>query len=265
MKSKLLWLMGALLVIALVISGYRMVQLLAEYAQTEAARQEAIDRAVMLADGAQPAAAVKTAGRPEQSAGDTMPSVEMPPISVDFDALHEINPQIVGWLYCADTPINYPVAQADDNTYYLNHLYNGKKGRSGTLFVDCACSADFSDRNTIIYGHHMKSGSMFASIVEYRSQDYYEAHPVMYLLTPAANFRLDVFGGYVAKEGTQRLFSLDEEAQFASYISDIRKLSDFAAAVDVTPRDRIVTLSTCTYEYDGARYRLFAVMRPAGE
>ena len=263
MKKKLRWLLGILLVIALVTSGYRIVQIMAEYAQTEAARQEAIDRAVVLADEALPAAAVNPA-EGLKGAAEAAPPAETPPITVDFGALHESNPEIVGWLYCADTNINYPVAQTDDNTYYLNHLYNGKSGRSGTLFVDCACSPDFSDRNTVIYGHHMKSGSMFASIVEYHSQEYYEAHPVMYLLTPEENYRLDIFGGYVVESGSQRLFSLDEEAGFIAYLEEIRELSDFTADVDVTPKDRIVTLATCTYEYDGARYLLFAAMTAIG-
>ncbi len=262
MKKKLRWLLGMLLIIALVISGYRIVQIMAEYAQTETAQQEAIDRAVVLADEALPAAAVNTAEKP--GTVEEAPPAETPPIMVDFGTLHEINPEIMGWLYCADTKINYPVAQTDDNTYYLNHLYDGKSGRSGTLFVDCACSPDFSDRNTVIYGHHMKSGSMFAGIVEYQSQEYYEAHPTMYLLTPEGNYRLDIFGGYVAESGSQRLFSLDEEAEFAAYLEEIRTLSDFAANVDVTPKSRIVTLSTCTYEYDGARYLLFAAMTAIG-
>ncbi len=261
MKRKLLWLLGIILTVALVISGYRTVAILAEYAQAEEAQQQVIDSAVTIADEALPAAAVKTAETPVTQ---TLP-LETPPIAIDFDALSKTNPDIVGWLYSAGTKINYPVVQTDNNTYYLNHLYDGKKGSSGTLFVDYACSSGFSDMNTIIYGHHMKSGSMFASIVEYRSQEYYDVHPVMYLLTPDGNYRLEVFGGFVADSGTNRLFGLDEQQQFQDYLAQIKTQSDFKTDIEVTSQDRIVTLQTCTYEYEGARYQLFAVLSRIGD
>ena len=264
MKKKLRWLLGVVLTIALIWSGYRMIALLTEYTQTEAARQQAIAHTIAIPKEECPAAADKTPEQIEAESNKTALPTEMPPIVVDFEALHEINPEIVGWLYCADTLINYPVAHTDNNTYYLNHLYNGEKNRSGTLFVDCACSPDFSDRSTVIYGHNMKSGTMFASIVKYRSQEYYEAHPVMYLLTPTGNYRLYIFSGYVADAGSQRFFSLKEDDGFAAYLEEIKQRSDFAADIEVTPQDNIITLSTCTYEYDDARYLLFAVMERMG-
>jgi sortase B len=266
MKKKLRWLLGIVFGLLLLYSGYRIVEILSEYAQTEAAQRDAINQVVIVSDEELPAAVVQDVSleSPGEGALETTTSEEVPPISVDFDALRAINPEIVGWLYCADTPINYPVAQTGNNTYYLNHLYNGKTNRSGTLFVDCVCSPDFTDFNTVIYGHHMKSGSMFASLVEYRSQEYYEAHPTLYLLTPKGNYRLDVFGGYVAQPGSQRLFSLDEENEFAAYLGEIQQLSDFNAEMDVTSQDHIVTLSTCTYEFSDARYLVFAAMKEIG-
>ena len=110
---------------------------------------------------------------------------EKAPISVDFAALKAENPDIVAWLYSADTPINYPVVQSDDNNYYLRRLTDGSYNSNGTLFVDFRDAPDFSGFNTIIYGHRMKSKAMFGTLPGYLEQEYYEEHPVMYLLTPA--------------------------------------------------------------------------------
>ena len=95
---------------------------------------------------------------------------EVSPISVDFDALMSQSQYVVGWLYSADTVINYPVAQAEDNFYFLERYIDGSYNGCGSLFIDCACFSDFSGKNTVIYGHHMNDGSMFASICNYGKQ-----------------------------------------------------------------------------------------------
>ena len=127
----------------------------------------------------------------------------------------------------------------------------------GTVFVDARNGKDFSDQNTILYGHHMKNGSMFASLVNYKEQTYYNVHPDMLLFTPAAVYRLELFAGYVTDGyATNEVYqtSFATEADFRSLIENAREASDFTCDVKVTAEDRIVTLSTCTYEYDEARY-----------
>lgn len=116
--------------------------------------------------------------------------VEKAPISIDFEQLCQVNPDIIGWIYCEDTVINYPVLKGNDNDYYLHHTYDGTYSASGSIFVDAENADDFADSNTIIYGHHMKNGSMFASLSKWADQDYYEAHPVMWLLTPKQNYKI---------------------------------------------------------------------------
>ena len=264
MKKSLRIVLGIVLSAVLLYSGYEIAEILAGYARSETARQDAIVKAVSIADEVLPAA-VQT-DVPATTAEATAVPLETPPITVDFDALRAINPEIVGWLYCADTPINDPVAYTDNNAYYLKHLYTGEANRSGTLFVDCRCSPDFSDPNTIIYGHHMRSGARFACLVEYGSQEYYEAHPVMYLLTPEQNYRLDVFSGYVSESGSQRFFAASgDEAEFETYLRDIKALSDFDSDAESSGHTRIVTLSTCTYEFDEARYILQALVTEIGD
>ncbi len=262
MKKRLWWLLGAILIAVLLYSGYRAIDILAGYAQGEAVRQDAVRRAVVIADEGLPAAQTEV---PESEEVPTQTPLEKPPITVDFDALHKINPEVAGWLYCADTPINDPVVHTDNNTYYLKHLYTGEANRNGTLFIDSRCSPDFSDPNTIIYGHHMKSGAMFACLVEYGNQEYYDAHPVMYLLTPQRNYRLDLFSGYVSESGSQRFFmGSGDETEFESYVAEIKALSDFKPGKCPNDQNRIITMSTCTYDFDEARYILHAFVTEIG-
>ena len=103
---------------------------------------------------------------------------------MDFETLRASGPDIIGWLTLLNTAINYPVTQTDNNEYYLKHLYDGTYNKAGCLFADYENKADFSDRNTIIYGHNMRDGSMLAVLNEYDEQRYFDEHPQMYLMTP---------------------------------------------------------------------------------
>ena len=185
------------------------------------------------------------------------------PINVDFDTLTNINADIKGWLYSPDTKIDYPVVQSVDNAYYLYRFMDGSYNPSGTLFMDFRDMGDFSSRNTVIYGHHMSDGSMLASIVNYEKQDYYDEHPVMYLNTPQGNYRMDIFAGFVTWYDS-RVYSFDFESrtEFEEWVTLMRSYSDFSSDVKIGQDDRIVTLSTCTYDYDNARYVLMAKLVP---
>ena len=188
-------------------------------------------------------------------AADTVSDSNPVPIKVDFAALQKKNPDIIGWLYCEGTVINYPVVQGKDNSYYLKHMYDGAKNSSGTLFIDYRNAKGFLDENTVIYGHHMRNGSMFASLVNYRSQAYYDKHPVLYLLTPETNYRIELFSGYIcASTASAFQRQIQAESDFSAYLLNSLKKSNFKSSVSVSPADRILTLSTCTYEYENARY-----------
>ena len=118
------------------------------------------------------------------------------PISVDFSVLKQENEDIVGWLYLEDSPINYPVVQSNDNDYYLRRLVNGEYNIAGSLFMDYRNDSNLEDDNTIIYGHNMKNNTMFGSLQEYKSQDYYDNHKVMYYFTSEKNYIIELFTGY---------------------------------------------------------------------
>lgn len=177
-------------------------------------------------------------------------------IEVDFKALREINSDIIAWIYCPDTQINYPVVQGKDNDYYLSHLLDNSYNVNGTVFMDYRGTPDFSASNNILYGHHMRSGAMFAPLMQYKEQKYYEKHPYMYLLTPEQNYRLDLFAGVVVKADDSIYSGQMSTADLSQYISQ----STFTAKEDITAACPIVTLSTCSYEFENARYVMLAKM-----
>lgn len=183
---------------------------------------------------------------------------------VDFVALQKINPDVVAWIYIPDTNINYPVVQGTDNDYYLNHLADGTWNKAGSIFIDYRNDSDFSDRNTVLYGHNMRNLSMFAQITNYVSQDYYEAHPYAMIMTPDGNYLLKFFSGYVTDvngAAWKRDFSTDSE--YSLWLDRLIEKCYFACEVLPTTSDRVVTLSTCTYEFENARFVLHGVLRPA--
>ena len=181
------------------------------------------------------------------------------PISVDFEGLTAENPDVVGWIYSEDTQINYPVLRGESNEEYLHHMINGAYNSAGSIFMDCRCNPDLSGLNTIIYGHHMKNGSMFASLHQYVNQSFYDDHKYMWYLTPDHTYRLDVLYGYVGNAEAEIYTIFTDKDELDSYLSFARSKSTFAA--DHTPEgiNGVVALSTCSYEYDDARYVLVCV------
>ena len=181
------------------------------------------------------------------------------PIDIDFDALLKKNSDIVGWLYCKGTSIDYPVVQSADNDYYLRRDLSGKYIISGTLFVDYRCSKAGTNQNLIIYGHNMRRGTaMFSTLTEYKNQKYYDKHPVLYYLTPEGNFKIELFAGMVTAANSEFYTpEFGDSEKFKSFLQKIKAESTFVSDVSVTETDQIVTLSTCSYEFGNARYVVF--------
>lgn len=192
--------------------------------------------------------------------GEGEPDISWP--AVDFDALSAINPDIVAWIYIEDTQINYPVVQGRDNQYYLKRLFDGKWNSAGCIFLDSRNEPDFSDRHSIIYGHHMKNGTMFYGLTEYKKQEFYEGHPTILLMTPEQNIRVEIFAGYVANvEDNAWEIAMDSDVEFENWLEEAKARSCFKSEVAPAVTDRIVTLSTCSYEFDNARFVLLGVIR----
>lgn len=186
---------------------------------------------------------------------------------VDWKALKKVNPDVQGWLYQKGTVINYPVVQGTDNDTYLHKRFDKQWSGGGTLFVDCRMEKDFKGFNSIIYGHHMKDGSMFRSIRGYTKEDgYYDKHKTLELATPHGNYHLVVFSAFITKATDEDTYKMTyDEAEKQAYIDRAWERSELPItknSVDVTKNDRLVTLSTCAYDYEEARYIVMCKMVP---
>ena len=186
----------------------------------------------------------KSNAKPEE------PIVVLP--AVDFDALRERAPDIIAWLTMPNTNINYPVVQADNNDYYLRRLYNGVYNQAGCLFADYRCASDLSGRNTIIYGHNMRDGSMFSELKEYLSQSYYETHPTICLITPNEKYIAEIFTVFTASpqkaptDASPWRINWSDDADFTVWVNHAAEQSVVRSNITVNSNDRILTLSTCT-------------------
>ena len=173
-----------------------------------------------------------------------------PDIPVDFEKLQKENPDIYAWITIPDTEIDYPVLQSEsDDTYYLNHTVEKKKGLPGSIYSESQNRKDFSDPNTVLYGHNMKNGSMFGHLKKFaEDQNVYNKSKYFWILTPDKNYRYEIISAYTTgvDSDTYTLFKGPGE-EFQRYLETIKGYSEISTDPgELTIKDKIVTLSTCT-------------------
>lgn len=241
-----------LLLAVLVFSSVKIISYVMEKKQSERNQQDLIDQVVT------PGPA--NSGTDNTDTENKTPAGSEPDyITVDFKALQAKYPDVVGWLYCANTGLNYPIVQTaeEGGEYYLYRDIDGSSNKNGTVFLDWQCNSDFTSQNNLLYGHNMKTGRMFAPIVKYRDQSFYDAHPYMYLYTPNQLYKVNLFAGMVTPhDSTVYSYSLSSD-----YIKECIANSTFKSSVG-TPTGNILTLSTCAYDFDNARYVVMGEMVP---
>lgn len=253
MRRVLYFLLLAVLLCVLGFSLWQVIQITAEYRGGEES-YAALEQYVVLPGGD---AGENTAA----SVDETVPEdkqLQWP--VVDFEALQAVNDEIVGWIYIPGTVVNYPIAQGEDNDYYLTHLFDGTRNSSGSIFLECSVPSDFTATNNVLHGHHMRNDSMFATICNYKTQSYYDEHPMAMLLTPEGNYEIWFFSGYVCDTNANAWDPYFADDAYESWLSKLDAKSCFDSGVTATTQDRILTLSTCSYEFDDARFVLHGIM-----
>lgn len=202
----------------------------------------------------------------QESSGRQLLSLRNDPQAVqlaqtDIDALEEVNEDVLGWICIPDTLVNYPLMQGEDNQFYLEHTWKGKANSAGSIFLECQCSPDFTDFNTIIYGHRMSNTSMFGTLASYKKQSFWEEHKSVYICLDGVIRKYDIFASYEPK--------VTDCTYWVRYIKDEYKqqVIDFAlekTVIDcgITPQvsDEIITLSTCTGNGHATRWVVQAVL-----
>ena len=247
-------------------SGYKIISQQLEYKKGDDAYEE-LQQYKEEEGGTRQRTLTPTIGSYGQAlAGDpSNPYLEVELPEGDFAALSAINKDTIGWVYCADTHIDYPVVQGADNDYYLHRLFEGGYAAAGSIFLDAENHPDFSDFHMILYGHHMKNGSMFRDLEKYKDEEFFKAHPIFILMTPEKNYAVEIFSGYVSSvnEDSWKLYFTDHE-DMAAWIDEICQKSDVDTGIVPQISDRILTLSTCSYEFSDARYVLHGVLHELG-
>lgn len=176
--------------------------------------------------------------------------------TMNFTALREVSPNIIAWIKLEGTNIDYPVLQSDNNEFYLTHLYNGEYSGNGSIFADYRNSENFTDRNTVLYGHHMTNGKMFAALSDYHEQDFYNEHPVIDLYTPDGDYKIELIAGTIEDGNSEFIrFNFTDE-EFLSFVGDLGNRSVFESDVNVTAKDCLVSLCTCSSARYNARLLL---------
>lgn len=166
---------------------------------------------------------------------------------IDFDSLRRTNPDITGWLDIPGTSISYPVVQAQDNAFYLNHGVGRQKSGSGAVFMDYRNEAGLSDDNTILYGHNMRNGSMFGALRKYRDSEYRESRPFVDYYVPGLRIRYAVYACYEEEaEAEKYSVKFGGEIEKEAFISDAAEKSLYATGIVPDPASHTMMLSTCT-------------------
>lgn len=200
--------------------------------------------------------------QPGQTPAPTEPEPEKPKLAVDFEGLRKINQDVVGWLYCEGTYIHYPVVQGKDNSKYIRTGLDGSWLISGTLFVDFRNRELGQDRNYIIYGHNMKTDRMFGSLVKYKDQAYYEAHPTLLYLTPEGDYLVEAVAGRIVDEQEILYAPNPDPAAYEQFLRTTLENSTFRSGLSISPADNLMILSTCSQEKVTTRYVLICKYTP---
>lgn len=171
------------------------------------------------------------------------------PLEINFDELKSINQDVAGWLYMEALPnINYPIVQGSDNDFYLHHTYKKESIFAGSIFVDCKNTKDFSDQNTIVYGHNMKNGSMFGTLKQYKLQETIDKSPYFWVITPKEAYKYKIFAMYVANVDGDTYTLIKGPGKETIEYGESMKAKSLINTGDYQFKqtDKIVTLSTCT-------------------
>ena len=225
----------------------------AELQQTEPATVEKVT------DASQDSETVTESAEPEEE------------IPIDFEELWETNPDVYAWIVIPGTDINYPILQhPTDDSYYLNHNIDGSTGRPACIYTESLNSKDFTDNNTVIYGHNMRNGTMFAQLHKFEDKDFFDEHReiIIYLPDKVLHYKIFAVHNY---DDRHLLYSFDfsDKAVYKDFLESIFSIDDKNANIDtemtVTENDKIITLATCVYKKPSLRFHVQAVLVEKGD
>lgn len=237
---------GVVLAVSLVlvgVSAFNVIKLYGEY-QRGASEYEELEEYVEVEEDIKENVDVN----PDEKVEETEEKELLIPLKVDvrYDILESINEDFVSWLYYEPLDISYPVVRGNDNDYYTSYTFEGTENHSGAIFMDFLNKPDYSNYNTIIYGHNMRNGTMFGSLKKLlNDQEIIKSDPYFYVFTEDKSFMYEIFAVYITGAGSKTYDLIVNEEGQADYLEYINKTATYRSEKEVTASDRIVTLSTC--------------------
>ena len=186
---------------------------------------------------------------------------------LDFDSLLDINPDICGWIYIPGTNVDYPIAQSlnGDDNFYLSHNIYGQYQFSGTIYSQSMNRRDFKDPVTVLYGHNMLNGSMFATLHRFSDEDFFNKHTTCFVRTRDRLLTYLIYSAYVYDDRhIMNSFDFHNEGSLMSYLDstlDPRTYSGIVReGIELSPDSRVLTLSTCTNGGSNTRFLVQGVL-----
>ncbi len=206
------------------------------------------------------------------------PNIKFPEgITAKYAELYAKNQEMVGWIKINNTEVDFPVVQTTDNDKYLEYNFYKYKSTYGCPFVDYRNNVldgiENFDTNTTIYGHHIRNGAMFAKLDVYKKLSGYKASPVIEFDTLTGSYKWKVVSVFItnvyAKDDNGYVFNytstLGTQAEYDDFVYQIKARSMYDIDVDIQPGDKFLTLSTCSYDFDGARLVIVGRLVREGE
>ncbi len=182
---------------------------------------------------------------------ETEEATELEDNPINFDELIAVNPDVYAWIRIPNTNIDYPVAQSSsDDSFYLSHNINKEYEFAGMIYTEMKNSKDFTDPNTVLYGHNMLDGSMFQNLHLFRDEEFFDENPYIYIYTPGHILTYEIFSAYrYDNRHILNSFDFSDKEVFAEYLEFALNpkslIVNVRSGVDVTVEDKIITLSTC--------------------
>lgn len=177
---------------------------------------------------------------------------------IDFEALWEVNPDVIGWIRVPGTMIDYPILYSGDNETYLHTSWEGEKDVHGAVFLDMDSQPDLLGRHNLFYGHNMRDGSMFSAVNKFKNESFYREHKDIELYLPEREIRLEIFAVFpIPSKPWIRTTNFAEESDFHEFKE---KLFSYHRYEGQLPEgiERLYTLVTCSYEWEDTRTLLIA-------
>ncbi len=191
------------------------------------------------------------------------PNVTFPDgMNLKYSYLYAVNQDLVGWLKIDNTNLDVQIVQSDDNNYYLRRDFYQKSSRYGCPYLDFKNDSKYLDDNTVIYGHHMTDGLMFSNLDKYKTLEGYKESPIIEYSTLYDTYYFKVFAAFVTNsdvaDDDNYMFNImvtdfGTDEKFTGFVEEAKKRSIINTGVSVQPDDKLITLVTCTYDFDDAR------------